>query len=310
MFSTPILFLVFNRLETTQKVFEQIRKIQPQKLYLAADGPRKGIEEDQSKCTGVREFLANAIDWPCEVKTLFRDENLGCGIAVSQAITWFFEQEEMGIILEDDCLPDLSFFTFAQVLLNKYLHDDRIMVISGNNFQDGHMRGNASYYFSRFPNIWGWATWRRAWKLYDFEMNGLDDFLQDSLFHSILQDEVQKTFWLKYLLNTRSGEMNTWDIQLAYCVWRNNGLSVSPNKNLVSNIGFASKEATHTSGTSHLSNILLEKMGEMTHPTKVFPDRQADDYMFYHAYTNGRDSILLRLKKIVHKICLKGFGIR
>jgi len=131
MFETPILFLVFNRLDTTKQVFEQIRLIQPARLYIAADGPRNNVPEDFAKCESVKQFLDSAIDWPCEVKTLFRDENLGCGIAVNEAITWFFRQEEQGIVLEDDCLPNLSFFRYCEELLNLYKSEERVMMVSG-----------------------------------------------------------------------------------------------------------------------------------------------------------------------------------
>jgi hypothetical protein len=175
--NTPVLFLIFNRPNTTEQVFEAIAKAKPRCLFVAADGPRTDKEGEAEKCQAVRDIIKR-VDWDCEVKTLFREQNLGCKEAVSSAITWFFEQVEEGIILEDDCLPSDSFFSFCAELLEKYRDDKRIMMISGDNFQDGIQRGDASYYFSSVPWIWGWATWRRAWRLYDREMQTFPSFVK------------------------------------------------------------------------------------------------------------------------------------
>ena len=154
---TPVLFLVFNRPDTTAQVFEAIRQAKPPRLYVASDGAREDKEGELEKVKQVREIVSQ-VDWNCEVKTLFRDKNLGCKIAVSSAIDWFFEQEEMGIILEDDCLPHPTFFRFCQELLERYRDDERIGMISGNNFQFGRKCTDYSYYFSMYSHIWGWAS--------------------------------------------------------------------------------------------------------------------------------------------------------
>ena len=164
--NTPVLFLVFYRPDTTSIVFEKIRQTKPLRLYVAGDGPRKRNDEDKEKVKKVRDIV-NRIDWPCEVKTFFRENNLGCKKGVSTAITWFFKQEEKGIILEDDCVPNLDFFNFYENLLDRYAKDEKISVISGNNFQNSKWRGNASYYFSKYSHIWGCASWRRARKHYE-----------------------------------------------------------------------------------------------------------------------------------------------
>ena len=169
-FITPVLFIIFNRVETTKRVFEAIRNVRPLKLYVAADGPRPGNDADKVNCDEVRKIIDD-VDWPCEIKTLFQDQNLNCGRAPSTAITWFFEHEEEGIILEDDCLPSTSFFRFCHELLAYYRHDNRVMHIGGNNFLEGWQKDpDYSYYFSRSGHIWGWATWRRAWQTFDFDM--------------------------------------------------------------------------------------------------------------------------------------------
>lgn len=164
VFNSAILLLIFNRLDTTQLVFEAIQKVKPPRLYIASDGARIDKLSEDSLVGDVRNYVINNIDWDCEVKTLFREENLGCKLAVSGAISWFFQNEGHGIILEDDCLPDHSFFRFCEEMLLKYSDDERIGMISGDNFQFGGSQVEDSYYFSRYPHIWGWATWKRAWK--------------------------------------------------------------------------------------------------------------------------------------------------
>ena len=163
---TPVLFLVFNRPDTTKQVFEAIRQAQPPRLYIASDGHRSDREGEWEKVKTVRDYVVNNIDWDCEVKTLFREKNLGCRIAVSTAISWFFENEEQGIILEDDCFPDQSFFPFCEELLWKYQDDKRIMMITGTNSLGTWKSELQSYHFSIYGSIWGWATWKRAWNLY------------------------------------------------------------------------------------------------------------------------------------------------
>ena len=185
---TAVLFLIFNRPENTDKVFKKIKNVKPKKLYIAADGPRENNINDKVNCLKAREVI-NKIDWNGEVKTLFRDKNLGCKLAVSSAIDWFFENEEMGIILEDDCLPDPSFFYFCQELLQKYKDDKRVMMISGFNYLLNSLEIRESYFFSNYYPIWGWATWRRAWKLYDNEMKNWDYFKENNNLVWIYKDK-------------------------------------------------------------------------------------------------------------------------
>ena len=187
---TAILILLFNRPETTIRVFDKISQIKPQRLYIASDGPRKNIDGEKEKVKKVRE-IATRVDWPCEVKTLFRNENLGCKKGVSSAITWFFEQEEQGIILEDDCVPNLDFFTFCESLLDRYAEDERVSVITGNNFQNNKWRGDASYYFSKYNHCWGWASWRRSWKDYQGDIKFWPKWKKSKEWLSCMPDKVQ-----------------------------------------------------------------------------------------------------------------------
>jgi hypothetical protein len=279
-FNVPILFLVFNRPDTTAQVFERIRQIQPAQLFIAADGPRPGKEGEKQKCEEVRNIILKAIDWPCDVKTLFRDSNLGCGHAVSGAISWFFENVEEGIILEDDTLPDPSFFNFCKVLLEKYRFQEKIKMISGNNFQKGKWWGDGSYYFSAYSHIWGWASWRRTWQEYDFTLDGLDEKTHDKDMSFYFNDKRVKDYWKQTLDKLRNGVFNTWDIQLLFSMWHKRGLAVLPNTNLVTNIGFGAS-STHTFDDSdQTSNLPIIPLTEIHHPNEISIDKRADQHYF------------------------------
>jgi hypothetical protein len=275
---TPVLFIVFNRYDCTKRVFEAIQQYRPNKLYIAADGARPGVAEDMEKCQTVRDMVSN-ITWPCEVKKLFRDTNLGMKHAVPGAISWFFEQEEEGIILEDDCLPNQSFFHFCQQLLAHYRNDHRIMHIAGTNLQFGNQRGTASYYFSAIPSVWGWAGWRRAWKNYDLQMRLFDAFEKEgNLMEFVFTDPRVAQFALSLSKATYEGKIQTWDFPYAFSVIINNGLCITPNKNLVSNIGFQAGGTNTTNANDVHANIPVETIGELQHPAFFIPNRQADTY--------------------------------
>jgi hypothetical protein len=276
MNKSPVLFLVFNRVDTMKKVFDSIRSYQPDRLYIAADGPRKEKPGETEVCSEVREFITGAIDWPCEVKTLFREDNLGCKNAVSSAITWFFDNEEEGIILEDDCLPHPDFFIFCDTLLEYHRNNEQVMIISGNNFQDGKKWGEASYYYSRFSHIWGWAGWRRAWKKYSTEMEQLEAFGRDHVIYNLFgHRRIEKYFLNKFRL-VRNNQINTWDYQWQYTVWANGGLSILPNMNLVQNIGIGEANATHTSKFSSADSSATSSLGSLTHPLFQVSELDAD----------------------------------
>lgn len=253
---TAVLFLVFNRLENTKKVFESIRKAKPPKLYVASDGARNSKENETLKVEIVRKYILENIDWKCEVKTLFRKKNLGCKLAVSDAITWFYENEDMGIILEDDCLPSQSFFWFCEELLLKYKYDKRIWHISGSCNLDENIKFNDdTYYFSKLNHIWGWASWSNRWKNYDINMSKFDDFIKQDIISNITSDKLLKEFWINNFKAVKSDKIDTWDYQWYFTIWINNGLSILPTKNMISNIGFG-EDALHTRDKLHkLSNL-------------------------------------------------------
>jgi hypothetical protein len=273
MLNTPILFLVFNRPESTRITFDRIRQTAPTKLYVAADGPRAHVAAEAERCREVRQLIANGINWPCEVSYLYRENNLGCGKAVQEAINWFFSCEESGIILEDDCLPSDSFFPFCSEMLEKYKNNMDVFHITGSNFQYGKSRGNASYYFSSCIHVWGWASWRRAWQHYDKNMREFEI--------------LKRTHPLKHILpwsqfdEVYDGHIDTWDMQWFYTCLHNRALSIIPNQNLIRNIGFGSQGATHTDfrEPDYISKSVLSELGfPLKHPRKLKPDWDADKF--------------------------------
>jgi hypothetical protein len=274
-FNTPILLVIFNRPDTTQIVFDQIKKIQPAALYVSADGPRENRPGDKALCEAARQIV-NQVDWPCQVKTLFRDHNLGCRQAVSQGISWFFSEVESGIILEDDCLPDFTFFNFCDLLLKKFDKEEQIMHISGNNFLTKADVTN-SYYFSNLAFIWGWATWRRAWQLYDVDMQDFSSFLQAGRINELHLKHFYRKKYLRYFKGIIDHSIDTWDYQWQYTIWKNHGVCVTPAANLVTNIGF-NQHATHTSSKKNrLMNMPVHSIDLTTHPDRIIVDGSLDD---------------------------------
>ncbi|MBB1192502.1 nucleotide-diphospho-sugar transferase [Flavobacterium sp. SOK18b] len=310
MLNTPILFLIFNRPEITQRVFLEIKKQKPRYLFVAADGPRQGNEQDLENCKRTRDLVIKSIDWDCEINTLFREENLGCGLAVSSAIDWFFQHVDKGIILEDDCLPHESFFGYCETLLEKYEYCENISVVSGNNFQNGIKRGNASYYFSIYSHNWGWATWRRAWVNYDFKLTQLEDFISNNRIRNIDNRLVFKNYWLCKFQDAKNGDfVHIWDYQWLFTLWNLERLTILPNVNLISNIGFGDN-ATHTlQKESTFANMTTNDIGCIKHPKKIELHKKADRYtsinMFHivHKYSwkNIRKKLLLKSKKLLSK---------
>ena len=277
---TPVAFLIFNRPDLTAQVFEAIRQAKPHKLLVVADGPR--FSEEAEKCEKARAVIQQ-VDWECEILTNFSNVNLGCKRRVSRGLDWVFSEVEEAIILEDDCLPTPSFFTFCQTLLEYYRHDERIMHISGNNFQFGQSRSEYSYYFSKYNPIWGWASWRRAWKHYDVEMKTWEEFKVSKIINSVHTDTYEQNYWLNIFEEVDKGLIDTWDYQWTYVCWSQGGLCIIPDVNLVSNIGFRS-DGTHTTTESYLSNLPKADIWEIKHPPFVLSHREADAYTFDYRF--------------------------
>jgi acetyltransferase-like isoleucine patch superfamily enzyme len=280
MYNTPVLFLIFNRLDTALKVFEQIRLTQPKQLFIAGDGGRNNDEHEI--CLEIRSAILTKIDWDCEVNTRFQDTNQGCGVHVSGAITWFFAHVEEGVILEDDCLPDKNFFDFCENNLKKYRNTEKIKSINGTCLIDD-INSSETYYFSKYPLIWGWATWKRAWREYIFDWD--NELAGNPIIFKRFSKE-ESNFWKSILHKICNKEIDTWDYQWLFSVWLNDGLTIQPCFNFISNIGF-DENATHTKHDNlQIGNKKrFVKKIEIIHPTQIKPNNWFDR-VFYNTFFN------------------------
>jgi hypothetical protein len=276
--NTPVVFIVFNRPGTTSRVFDEIRKAGPKKLFIIADAPRVNVPGESEKCSQVKEIVEK-IDWDCEVFRNYADINLGCGKRISSGLNWVFDQTDEAIILEDDCLPHPSFFRFCQELLEFYRNDERIMIISGDNFQDNRRNSNTSYYFSSYNHVWGWATWKRTWDKYDYKMTQWPLVKDKKLMDSWLSSSQAVKFWTKIFQKVYNKEIDTWDYQLTFACMANRGMSIIPEVNLISNIGFG-PDSTHTQGSKNSSAFIpvKEMIFPLKHPSTLVRDIDADVY--------------------------------
>lgn len=278
-FDTPVLLIVWRRPHTTQQVIDAVRQAAPTRMFVACDGPNHDRPGEAEKVAATRALIETAIDWPCELQTLYSETNQGCRLGVSRAITWFFEQVEEGIILEDDCVPHPDFFPYCAELLDRYRHDERVWCISGNNFQDGQWRGDGSYYFSRYNHCWGWASWRRCWQHYDGELESWPTLRDSGLLTSIFEDSLERNYWQNIWQQLFfEGKPNTWDYQWTLTCLANGGLTALPNRNLVSNIGFG-LDATHTTGEP-IPTPIIHGLETIDHPKFIIRNQEADRYTF------------------------------
>lgn len=277
MIETPVILLVFNRPRQTREVFRAIADAQPRRLLIIADGPRDGRPGEEQLCQQVRAIVQD-IAWPCEFSTNFSPINLGCGQRVISGLDWAFSLVEEAIVLEDDCVPVPEFFQFCTELLIRYRHDSRVGMISGDNFVTPFCKTDYSYYFSRQVHIWGWATWRRAWKLYDARLEYWDAIKREGLLNEAFARKAEIRYWSEIFQSMRDGTgPDTWDHQWGYTVLVNNLLSVVPAVNLVQNIGFG-PDATHTREGSApaASNGAGDNLFPLRHPPSMIPRRSFD----------------------------------
>jgi hypothetical protein len=283
-FNTPVLLLGFNRPDLTSQIFEAIRLAQPPRLYFAVDGARSNQPREKEKVIEVIKYVTTNVDWKCELKTLIRDKNLGCKHAVKGGIDWFFENEPMGIILEDDCLPTPSFFWFCENLLELYREDARIGQICGFNPLVNFDFEGASYGFSKYGPIWGWASWRRAWKEYDVNMSSWPEILENDKLKNFVSSRKEERWRKTIFQKVFSGEIDTWDYQWSFAKLINKQLSVIPRTNLIENIGFGA-DATHTKGAisnnlTQVSEILDIKYAPKVVENMKFNQKYLDTFVF------------------------------
>jgi hypothetical protein len=281
---SPVLFLIFNRPELTERVFEAIRQAQPARLYVAADGPRANRPGEDAVCHQTR-MVTDRIDWECQVQRLYRNQNLGCGPGVSEAITWFFEHEPEGIILEDDCLPSRSFWGFCQTMLDRFRSDDRIASVSGDFFFPPVLRHSQPYIFSKYVQIWGWATWRRVWKQYDYHLTGSEEEWAAIIRqHNPL--DLESRYWREVLRYMKRGLIDTWDFQVMFSCWKRNQLHVAPTRNLVENLGYG-RDATHTVFESPMAELKAEEITTELPCLPLEVDPQLELGTFVYRFLDG-----------------------
>ena len=272
----PVALIVFNRPEPTARVFEAIRAARPGRLFVIADGPRADQPGEAEQVAAARA-VTEAVDWPCEATRLYSETNLGCGVRPATGITAVFEAVEDAVILEDDCVPHPSFFRYCADLLDRYRHDERVMTVSGSNFQRGMRRGDGSYYFSRYPHTWGWATWRRAWRHYDFGASAWPAARDAGVLQATCGDPSEAAFWTEKMKSVHAGlRQDVWDYQWVLACWAQHGLAVIPNINLISNVGDGAA-ATHTNRRSWVMRQPVGDGGPTVHPKIVVPDFAADE---------------------------------
>ena len=298
LLDTPVLLLIFNRPETTFEVFDAIREARPKALFISADGPRKDRVDDLVKCDAARSIV-NKVDWDCDLKVHFQDQNLGCGRGPANGIAWFFQHVEEGIILEDDCLPAPGLFPFCSELLKRFRHDNRVMEIGATNFIDDICRNDEySYYFSNHSRTWGWATWRRAWQLYDYTISAYQDEAIKSFLKRCFNSSLEYAHFKRIFDETfeKNDQISWWDYQWEFARRINLGLSIVSKTNLIRNIGLGS-HATHTLNANGIGAGL--KWGEMRfplkHPVFISANKVRDDYYFRRTFTTLKSRIKANL---------------
>jgi len=284
---TPVVLLIFNRPKPTRAVFDAIARARPRRLMIVADGPRPDRPGDAEAVAATRDVVAR-VPWPCHVDRHYVDRNLGCKRCVAGGLEWVFEQTEEAIFLEDDCLPDPTFFTYCERLLERYRDDQRVAAISGDNFQAGQSRTPYSYYFSKYFHCWGWASWRRVWHSFDLELKSWPGWRQLGGLHAVGESPAERAYWKSVFDRQYAGSIDSWAYAWLYSCWAQSGLTILPNVNLVSNIGF-DDDATHTRGPQHpLADLPRGSLTHLRHPPLVVRHATADEFTFEHLYHRPR----------------------
>lgn len=281
--NTPILLLAWRRPHILRQVVDSIRPLAPSFIFVACDGPDPDRPGEVEKVAATRTVIETEIDWPCQIERLYSEVNQGCRFGVSRAITWFFEHVQEGIILEDDCVPHSDFFAYCSTLLQHYRYDDRVWCISGNNFQNGRWRGDGSYYFSRYNHCWGWASWRRCWQHYDSHLSQWLVLRDSGLLETVFEDSLERKYWSRIwqrLLD--QNHPDSWAYRWTFTCLINGGLTATPNRNLVTNVGFG-EDATHTKDLT-INTAIGEGIDPNQHPSILLRDTAADRYTFDHKF--------------------------
>ena len=296
MLDVPVAFCTFNRPDVTAQTFARIRQARPTQLFLISDAARSDRPEETELVQQTRDIVEN-VDWHCDVIKIYADSNLGCGPRISSGITEAFRYTDRLIILEDDCLPHTSFFDYCQCLLSRYEDENSVSAITGNNFQNGIKRSESSYYFSKYMHCWGWATWRRAWRDYSYDMENWPAFRDSGSLVTWCENKRELEYWTDVFDRCHRKELETWDYPWLFSCWFWGGLCAVPEVNLVSNIGFGDA-ATHTTKSSPLENLPTESIHPIKHPKGLVRNVEADRYTDARLFSRaGRVSWFKKLRR-------------
>lgn len=280
MFKTPILLVLYNRVEETHNLFQIIKTLQPEKLYVAADGAIHNDSIDYTKCIRARAVIMP--EWKCEKKEYFKEEHLGKSNMVLKAISWFFSQEPEGIVLFDDTMPNLDFFYYCEELLEKYREDKRVFHISGTNFQKKPKKSDVSYYFSAYPAIWGFATWANRWEGFDLQMSALGGINFNRMISEYITGTPEKLYWIRRYNILRKHSLDIWEYQYIYYMWFQKGLSITPQVNLIKNVGLRNMKRKIRKLMRNTQNIMPIK-----HPEEIEQNRELDKISFRRIYNKA-----------------------
>ena len=289
MLAVPILLITFNRPDYVSQVLSAIKKVQPQDLYIFQDGPRNGSDYDSDHCAKVRSLLGGLIDWNCNVHTFFSKDNLGCGPGPAAAISWFFDNVEQGIILEDDAVPNVDFFHYASELLERYRSDSSVCAIGSMNV-DTHSWGDGSYYFSMMNrNLCAWATWKRAWSHFDIHMRGVSRCKLNQALRKYHCGVLEREYWCDRLDEVHKDCCGgkSWDMQFFMSIWMQHGKGIIPNVNLSSNIGTVGGATHRMSAGNIIDNVPTSPILPLKHPSITNIQYEADwrfHYLYFEPY--------------------------
>ena len=300
MFKTPVVFICYNRPLVTKKTFGQIRKLKPKKLFLIMDGPKIKNNSDLINCKKVQKIISK-INWDCEVYKNFSKINVGLKTRIVSGLNWVFSKVDKAIILEDDCYAEQDFFYFCENLLNYYKRNKKISIVTGNNFEENTIN-LSSYYFSKYSHIWGWATWKRTWKLYRDNNEEISKFINSEAFRKFCPIQDEQKYWIKMLKQIKKGQLQSWAYYFLLNIWKYKGLTVTPNYNLVENLGVNNELSTNKIDNNLRIPLTKSKLKKpLIHPKNIFINSDIDKLVFYKIYyKNFQFRAKSKLKKIMN----------
>lgn len=293
--TTPVALFVYNRPDTTAQVFEQVAAVEPPVLFVVADGPRADRPADPENCEQVRELVTD-VGWDCDLRTIFRDENMGLPESVYTGLDWVFEQVPEAIVLEDDTVPNRDFFRFCETMLERYRDDERVLSVNGTNRLGTWKADSQDHHFVTYQGVWGWATWRRAWRLYDPEMRAWADPEVRERVRDVVADDERFAYHRPRFQSCYDGEAPAWSKRWEFTHYVNSGLAAVPARNLVSNVGFDARALHTTDPDDPLAELPRHALEfPLEERTAIAPDREYERRCFERYRRPGRARRLLSM---------------